>query len=133
MTVTGSLLLVLLLPGLGSLLPLLEAVQVLLLTSGQHLQEDGVLSSVIQTWGSSNYIITSLFSNDRWINVYSPNRSGGSPLRKEAVSLRWKPGPRPWSRPVEWPGWRLAAAAPAPDPQLREDPGFGESRPWSWL
>ena len=68
MTVTGSLLLVLLLPGLGSLLPLLEAVQVLLLTSGQHLQEDGVLSSVIQTWGSSNYIITSLFSNDRWIN-----------------------------------------------------------------
>ena len=50
MTVTGSLLLVLLLPGLGSLLlPLLEAVQVLLLTSGQHLQEDGVLSSVIQT------------------------------------------------------------------------------------
>ena len=68
MTVTGSLLLVLLLPGLGSLLPLLEAVQVLLLTSGQHLQEDGVLSSVIQTWGSSNYIITALFSNDRWIN-----------------------------------------------------------------
>ena len=68
MTVTGSLLLVLLLPGLGSLLPLLEAVQVLLLTSGQHLQEDGVFSSVIQTWGSSNYIITSLFSNDRWIN-----------------------------------------------------------------
>ena len=69
MTVTGSLLLVLLLPGLGSLLlPLLEAVQVLLLTSGQHLQEDGVFSSVIQTWGSSNYIITALFSNDRWIN-----------------------------------------------------------------
>ena len=68
MTVTGSLLLVLLLPGLGSLLPLLEAVQVLLLTSGQHLQEDGVLSSVIQTWGSSNYIITALFSNDWWIN-----------------------------------------------------------------
>ena len=65
MTVTGSLLLVLLLPGLGSLLlPLLEAVQVLLLTSGQHLQEDGVFSSVIQTWGSSNY---STFSNDWWI------------------------------------------------------------------
>ena len=68
MTVTGSLLLVLLLPGLGSLLPLLEAVQVLLLTSGQHLQEDGVFSSVIQTWGSSNYIITALFSNYLWIN-----------------------------------------------------------------
>ena len=131
MTVTGSLLLVLLLPGLGSLLlPLLEAVQVLLLTSGQHLQEDGVFSSVIQTWGSSNYISLLKRSVDK---LYSPNRSGGSPLRKEAVSLRWKPGPRPWSRPVEWPGWRLAAAAPAPDPQLREDPGFGESRPWSWL
>ena len=57
MTVTGSLLLVLLLPGLASLLlPLLEAVQVLLLTSGQHLQEDGVLSSVIQTWSRTNYI-----------------------------------------------------------------------------
>ena len=57
MTITGSLLLVLLLPGLASLLlPLLEAVQVLLLTSGQHLQEDGVLSSVIQTWSRTNYI-----------------------------------------------------------------------------
>ena len=130
MTITGSLLLVLLLPGLASLLlPLLEAVQVLLLTSGQHLQEDGVFSSVIQTWSRTKYI--SLF---RLLDeMYSPNRSGGSPLRKEAVSLRWKPGPRPWSRPVEWPGWRLAAPAPAPDPQLREDPGFGESRPWSWL
>ena len=64
MTVTGSLLLVLLLPGLGSLLPLLEAVQVLLLTSGQHLQEDGVFSSVIQTCSRSNY---STFSNDWWI------------------------------------------------------------------
>ena len=57
MTVTGSLLLVLLLPGLASLLlPLLEAVQVLLLTSGQHLQEDGVFSSVIQTWSRTKYI-----------------------------------------------------------------------------
>ena len=57
MTVTGSLLLVLLLPGLASLLlPLLEAVQVLLLTSGQHLQEDSVLSSVIQAWRRTNYI-----------------------------------------------------------------------------
>ena len=57
MTVTGSLLLVLLLAGLASLLlPLLEAVQVLLLTSGQHLQEDGVFSSVIQTWSRTKYI-----------------------------------------------------------------------------
>ena len=67
MTVTGSLLLVLLLPGLASLLlPLLEAVQVLLLTSGQHLQEDGVLSSVIQTWRRTNYI--SVYHLDRWMN-----------------------------------------------------------------
>ena len=66
MTVTGSLLLVLLLAGLASLLlPLLEAVQVLLLTSGQHLQEDGVLSSVIQTWSRTNYI--SVYSLDCWM------------------------------------------------------------------
>ena len=67
MTVTGSLLLVLLLAGLASLLlPLLEAVQVLLLTSGQHLQEDGVFSSVIQTWSRTNYI--SVYHLDRWMN-----------------------------------------------------------------